>query len=448
MTDICNRLLAQHSNGDQVAVQGESDCVCKCETAIHNCCHRGSVEYKQSPRVRTPMYQKTMKAFLLPTSYVAYDLETSDYFPKGEIIEFGAVKVEDGLVTDEFSELCALNGRINPKASEANHITDAMLIGKRSLSEVFIDFCEFIGQLPLVGFNNQRFDDLFIAREAKRARIKNPIDNGSYDAMLMHGRATLASCCEEYGIENDEAHRALSDARATRLLYDSIHHQWSMESTDVRDITAEVMGDELEGQIVCFTGSTDFYPKRACQTLALAHGAELSNGVTKKVTLLVNLEGRRSTKVAKAEQYGISVIEGRDFLEIIDYPTDQPVRYDVLQTGTWFSDLGEETILMVKRELGLPLSKPLVYYRRNGSRTVMRENMYGVIVPKNEDIIDTLSVIDLRVVDNCDGCGMVTLEAVIDGEGVPFRVLAPYLADMQKGKEHYLATLNGSEREE
>ena len=28
------------------------------------------------------MYQKTMKAFLLPTSYVAYDLETSDYFPK------------------------------------------------------------------------------------------------------------------------------------------------------------------------------------------------------------------------------------------------------------------------------------------------------------------------------------------------------------------------------
>ncbi len=394
------------------------------------------------------MYQKTMKAFLLPTSYVAYDLETSDYFPKGEIIEFGAVKVEDGHVTGEFSELCALNGRINPKASETNHITDDMLAEKRSLSEVFIDFCEFIGQLPLVGFNNQRFDDLFIAREAERAGTRNPVDNGSHDAMLMHGRATLASCCDEYGIVNDEAHRALSDARATRLLYDAIHLQWSMESTDVRDITAEVMGDELAGELVCFTGSTDFYPKRACQTLGLAHGATLSNGVTKKVTLLVNLEGRVSGKVTKANQYGIRVIEGREFLEMIGYPTDKPVRYDVLQTGTWFSSLGEETMLMVKRELGLPISKPLVYYRRSGSKTVMHENRFGVTVPINEDIIDTIPVLDVRVVDTCDDCGMVTLEAVLDGEGVPFRVLAPYLADMQKGKEHYLATMNGSESEE
>ena len=394
------------------------------------------------------MYQKTMKAFLLPTSYVAYDLETSDYFPKGEIVELGAVKVEEGQVAGEFSELCALDSRMNPKASETNHITDDMLVGKRPLAEVFADFCEFVGTLPLVGFNNQRFDDLFIAREAERTGIKNPLDNGSHDAMLMHGRATLASCCDEYGIENDEAHRALSDARATRLLYDAIHLQWSMESTDVRDITAEIMGDELEGQVVCFTGSTDFYPKRACQTLALTHGAELSNGVTKKVTLLVDLEGRRSTKVAKAEQYGIRVIEGRDFLEIINYPTDKPVRYDVLQTGTWFSELGEETMLMVKRELGLPLSKSLVYYRRSGSRAVMHENKYGVIVPMNEEIIDTISVIDVRVVDTCDDCGMVTLEAVLDGEGVPFRLLAPYLADMQKGKEHYLATMNGSEGEE
>lgn len=394
------------------------------------------------------MYQKTMKAFLLPTSYVAYDLETSDYFPKGEIVEFGAVKVEDGQVTDEFSELCALNGRMNPKASETNHITNTMLVGKRPLSEVFADFCEFVGTLPLVGFNNQHFDDLFINREAERAGTKSPIDNGSHDAMLMHGRATLASCCDEYGIENDEAHRALSDARATRLLYDAIHLQWSMESTDVRDITAEVMGDELAGEVVCFTGSTDFFPKRACQTLGLAHGAVLSNGVTKKVTLLVNLEDRRSTKVAKAEQYGIRVIDGRDFLEIIGYPTDRPVRYDVLQTGVWFSELGEEAMLMVKRELGLPLSKPLVYFRRNGSKAVMRENKYGVTVPMKEDIIDSIPVIDVRVVDTCDDYGMVTLEAVLDGEGVPFRLLAPYLADMQKGKEHYLATMNGSESEE
>lgn len=206
--------------------------------------------------------------------------------------------------------------------------------------------------------------------------------------------------------------------------------------------------DELAGEVVCFTGSTDFYPKRACQTLGLAHGATLSNGVTKKVTLLVNLEGRVSGKVTKANQYGIRVIEGREFLEMIGYPTDKPVRYDVLQTGTWFSSLGEETMLMVKRELGLPISKPLVYYRRSGSKTVMRENRFGVTVPISEDVIDAIPVLDVRVVDTCDDCGVVTVEVVLDGEGAPFRVLAPYLADMQKGKEHYLATMNGSESEE
>lgn len=394
------------------------------------------------------MYQKTMKAFLLPTSYVAYDLETSDYFPKGEIVEFGAVKVEDGQVTGEFSELCALDGRMNPKASDTNHITDAMLAGKRPLADSFADFSEFVGSLPLVGFNSQHFDDLFIKREAERAGIKNPLDNGSYDAMAMHGRATLASCCEKYGIVNDEAHRALSDARATHLLYDSIRLQWSMESTDIRDITAEVVGDELSSEIVCFTGSTDFYPKRACQTLALAHGATLSNGVTKKVTLLVNLEGHISAKVTKAEQYGIRIIEGRNFLEIIGYPTDRPVRYDILQTGTWFSGLSGEAVLMVKRELGLPLTKPPVYYRRSGSKVVLRENKYGVIVPVNEDIIDTVSVLDVRVVETCPDCGMVTLETVLEGDKEPFCMPAPYLADMQKGKEHYLASINGSESEE
>jgi len=394
------------------------------------------------------MYQKAMKAFLLPTSYVAYDLETSDFFPKGEIVEFGAVKVEDGQVIGEFAELCSLKGRMNPKASKKNHITDTMLVGKRSLSEVFADFCAFVGSLSLVGFNNKRFDDLFIGREAERLGIKNPTDNDSYDVMLMHGRATLASCCDEYGIVNDEAHRALSDARATHALYDAIRLHWSMESTDVRDITAEIVGDELASETVCFTGDTDFYPKRPCETLALAHSATLSNNVTKKVTLLVNLEGRRSGKVSKAEQYGIRVIDGRHFAEIIGYPADRPVRYDVLQTGTWFSALGKETMLMVKRELGLPLGKPLVYYRRSGSSPKMKKNGFGTVVPINEDIIDTVPVLDVRVVDTCTDCGMVTLKAVLDGEAMPFKLLAPYLADMQKGKEHYLATISGTGNEE
>lgn len=394
------------------------------------------------------MYQRTMKAFLLPASYVAYDLETSSFYPAGEIVEFGAVKVVEGRDTDEFSELCSLDGKMNPNASAVNGITDEMLIGKRSLHDVFADFVTFVGDLPLVGFNNVHFDDLFIKRAASKAGLTNPLENGSHDAMLMHGRASLDSCCKEFGIHNDDAHRALSDARATHQLFEALRLLWSKESTDVRDITAEIVGDELNGEIVCFTGSTDFYPKRACQTLALAHGATLSNGVTKKVTLLVNLEGCKSDKVYKAEQYGIRIIDGKDFLVLIGHPTDQPVQYDYLQTGTWFSNLGEESMLMIKRELGLPINKALVYYRSNGSRAVMKENKHGVVVPVNESVIETIPVLDLRVVEKCSRCGMVTLEAVLEGYGSPVRMLAPYLADMQKGKDYYLSTMSGSIKEE
>lgn len=174
---------------------------------------------------------------MLPTSYVAYDLETSGFFPKGEIVEFGAVRVEDGHVTGEFQELCLLGMPMDPRASAVNHITDEMLEGSRSLTDVFLDFVEFVGSLPLVGYNNRRFDDLFIAREASRTGCADPLSNGSLDVMALHGRQSLARCCEEFGVENDEAHRALSDARVTAMIFSKLRAR-------AQEATSAVVGRE------------------------------------------------------------------------------------------------------------------------------------------------------------------------------------------------------------
>ena len=154
-------------------------------------------------------------------SYVAYDLETSGFFDDGgEFVEIGAVRVEDGEVTGEFSELCALEGPMDPTASRINHITDEMLEGRRPRSEVFSDFCDFVGDLPVLGFNNHHFDDEFIDREAARAGKPSPTENGSLDVRVILGNhGSLAKWCDTYKIENDEAHRALSDAHATRQLF-------------------------------------------------------------------------------------------------------------------------------------------------------------------------------------------------------------------------------------
>lgn len=174
---------------------------------------------------------------MLPTSYVAYDLETSGFFPKGEIVEFGAVRVEDGAVTGEFQELCRLGVPMDPRAAAVNHITDEMLDGSRSLTDVFRDFVEFVGTLPLVGYNNRRFDDQFIAREVARTGSADPLSNGSHDVMALHGRQSLARCCEEFGVVNDEAHRALSDARATAMIFSKLRAR-------AREATSSVDGHE------------------------------------------------------------------------------------------------------------------------------------------------------------------------------------------------------------
>ncbi|MBR3326969.1 MAG: BspA family leucine-rich repeat surface protein [Atopobiaceae bacterium] len=286
-----------------------------------------------------------MKAFALPTSYVVYDLETSTKFEDGgEIVEFGAVKVIDGNVVEPpFHEMCALDGNMVPEATNRNHITDEMLVGKRPLAEVYLDFVAFVDGLPLIGYNSASFDDLFISREAERAGIESPVDERARDVMVdLHGtkdpaklkRYSLAKDCEDYGIVNETAHRALSDAKATQELFEVMRVEWQDNSTDWRDIGVTPTSHELAGEVICFTGSTYFYPKRKCMEVARAHGAELTNDINtretannKLATMLVKLEKRESDRVEKAIQYGIKVVEAEEFLDMVGLPAGRPVDY-------------------------------------------------------------------------------------------------------------------------
>lgn len=297
-----------------------------------------SIKYNEMDRDR-------MKAFKLPSSYVAYDLETSTLFEKGgEIVEFGAVKVIDGVeIEPPFQELCALDGMMDSEASQVNHITDDMLVGKRSLAEVFADFIEFVDGMPLIGYNSAAFDDLFINREAERAGIESPINNRARDVKVdIHGtkdpeklkRYSLNGDCNTYGLVNEEAHRALSDARATQELFEVMRIEWQDNSTDSRDIAVIPTSYELAGEVICFTGSTDMFPKRKCMEVARAHGAELTNDINtretannKLATMLVKLGKRDSNRVEKAIQNGVRIVEAEEFLTMVSLPAGKPVDY-------------------------------------------------------------------------------------------------------------------------
>ena len=70
--------------------------------------------------------------------YVLYDLETTGTSSKyDEVIEISAVKVKNGVVTEEFSQLVNPGRPIPSAASAVNHITDDMV----ALHQCLIPYC-------------------------------------------------------------------------------------------------------------------------------------------------------------------------------------------------------------------------------------------------------------------------------------------------------------------
>ena len=64
----------------------------------------------------------------LDDSYVIFDIETTGLNPyKHKVIEIGAVKVCNGIITDRFSEFVNPLISIPYEIEELTHITDAML---------------------------------------------------------------------------------------------------------------------------------------------------------------------------------------------------------------------------------------------------------------------------------------------------------------------------------
>ena len=98
-------------------------------------------------------------------TYVVFDIETTGFSPLTcQIIEIGAVRVENGVITDRFSTF------VNPKVpipfqiTQLTSITDQMVIGAPDIETVLPQFLEFIGDAALVA-HNASFDVSFIEQK-------------------------------------------------------------------------------------------------------------------------------------------------------------------------------------------------------------------------------------------------------------------------------------------
>ena len=153
--------------------------------------------------------------------YVVLDLETTGLnCAYNRIIEFGAVRVENGIVTEEIDILINPECPLPKKIVEITGISDKMLENQPTIKEALPRIVDFIGDAILVT-HNADFDFSFIQHALRREgkeELKNPvIDTLSLSRYLFPESKShrLGSLCRNMEVvyNEDEAHRANYDAR-------------------------------------------------------------------------------------------------------------------------------------------------------------------------------------------------------------------------------------------
>ncbi|MGI6648592.1 MAG: helicase C-terminal domain-containing protein [Bacillota bacterium] len=162
---------------------------------------------------------------------IAFDLETTGLSPgQDEIIELGAVRIEEGIITERYQTLVCPRTRIPPRISRLTGITQDMLDKAPPLGEVLPSFLNFLSNYPLVA--HQASFDLNFLETSLGQRLSNEVLDTVELARLafpMAANHRLVSLARELELTLIDAHRALADAEATALLFlkiDEIIKSW------------------------------------------------------------------------------------------------------------------------------------------------------------------------------------------------------------------------------
>lgn len=159
----------------------------------------------------------------LPDSFVAFDLETTGFAPpSSRIIEFGAVKIVHGCITDTWQTFVNPDMPIPPAITRLTGIDDLMVCSAPFVEEALPAFLQFADGLPLAA-HNARFDMTFVEHDAKRLglQIRNavidtvPLARRLYPRLANHKLGTVA---RHLNAVQDQEHRGLDDARVVAAI--------------------------------------------------------------------------------------------------------------------------------------------------------------------------------------------------------------------------------------
>ncbi len=159
-------------------------------------------------------------------SLIILDFETTGLSPDNgdRAIEIGAVKLENGVVTEHFQELMNPGRRVSSFIEDYTGITNSMLSNAAPCDEVMERFTDFIEGQNLVA-HNASFDKRFLDSELKR--ISSGYDGHFACSLLVSRRLNqdapnhkLGTLINYKGIaSNGSFHRALYDSQMTAELW-------------------------------------------------------------------------------------------------------------------------------------------------------------------------------------------------------------------------------------
>lgn len=170
---------------------------------------------------------------------IVLDTETTGLdYTKEKMVEFAAVRLENGKIKDQFQTLINPKQHIRKSSIAIHGITPEMVEDAPTEEEAMPKILEFMGDYPMVA-HNAIFDYSFINEAAKRVTGQG-ISNERIDTQQMfkeiypdleaHG---LNALTDKFKVELKDHHRAMGDTMGLALAYPKLkklylqRHDWA-----------------------------------------------------------------------------------------------------------------------------------------------------------------------------------------------------------------------------
>ena len=311
-------------------------------------------------------------------TFICFDIETTGLSAaRDKITEIGAVKVENGVITDTFSTFANPEMPIPQKITQFTGITDDMVKDAPSQSEAVGAFLEFAGDNVLVA-HNAPFDTSFIAKACEdmgREYNYTSIDTVAISRAILTDikNCKLDTVAKFLRLGDFNHHRATDDAEMLARIFINLCQRLKDDYgiTKTNDINTKIAGGDFKKlptyhQIILVKNKTGL--KNLYRLISYSHlNYFYKKPRIPKSELVKYREGLIIGSACCAGQLYMAILEGKPWGELkqiasfYDYLEIQPAGNNsfMIRDGRFNSvdELHEidRTIIKLAKELGKPV---------------------------------------------------------------------------------------------